>query len=68
MGRLKEGVTIEMAAADLAGISARILPLWSDFRDSLAKLTPIPLRERIVGGPTGRWDLSARCSWCCCSR
>jgi predicted permease len=49
MGRLKEGVTVEMAAADLAGISARILPLWSDFRDSLAKLTPIPLRERIVG-------------------
>ena len=50
MGRLKEGVTVEMAAADLAGISARILPLWSDFRDSLARLTPIPLRERIVGG------------------
>ena len=49
MGRLKEGVTVEMAAADLAGISARILPLWTDFRDSVAKLTPIPLRERIVG-------------------
>lgn len=49
MARLKEGVTVEMAAADLAGISARLLPLWSDFRDSLARLTPIPLRERIIG-------------------
>ena len=49
MGRLKPGVTVEMAAADLAAISARILPLWSDFRDSLAKLTPMPLRERIIG-------------------
>ena len=49
VGRLKEGVTIEMAAADLAGISARLLPVWSDFRDSVARLTPMPLRDRIVG-------------------
>ena len=49
VARLKEGVTLDMAAADLAGISARILPLWNDFRDSLARLTPAPLRERIVG-------------------
>ena len=69
MGRLKEGVTIEMAAADLAGISARILPLWSDFRDSVAKLTPIPLRERIVGRADRQvGSLPARCFWCCCSR
>jgi predicted permease len=49
LGRLKEGVTIEMAAADLAGISARLLPVWGDFRDSVARLSPMPLRERIVG-------------------
>jgi putative ABC transport system permease protein len=49
LGRLKEGVTIDMAAADLAGISARLLPVWGDFRDSVARLTPMPLRERIVG-------------------
>lgn len=49
LGRLKPGVTPEMAAADLALVSARLLPMWGDFRDSLAKLTPVPLRERIVG-------------------
>lgn len=53
IGRLKPGVSVEQAAADLARISAAILPQWSDFRDSAAKLTPIPLRERIVG-PAGR--------------
>jgi predicted permease len=57
--RLKAGVTIEMAAADLAAISARILPLWSDFPDSLAKLTPIPLRDRIVGRAQGQVGLFA---------
>lgn len=49
VGRLKEGVTIDAAARDLASISARILPMWPDFRDSTAKLTPLSLRETIVG-------------------
>ncbi len=49
VARLKRGVTIEAATRDLAAISARVLPLWSDFRDSLARLTPQPLRDRIVG-------------------
>ena len=49
VGRLKPGVTLAMAEADLARISAEILPLWADFRDSTAKLTPQPLREVIVG-------------------
>ena len=49
VGRLKPGVTVEAAAADLSRISAEILPLWSDFRDSTAKLTPLPLRDFIVG-------------------
>ena len=49
LGRLKPGVTIDAAAADLARISAEILPLWTDFRDSTAKLTPMSLRETIVG-------------------
>lgn len=52
VGRLKPGVTLETAAADLARISAEILPLWSDFRDSTATLTPEPLREVIVGRST----------------
>lgn len=49
VGRLKPGVTLEAATADLARISAEILPLWTDFRDSSAKLTPQPLREIFVG-------------------
>jgi putative ABC transport system permease protein len=49
LGRLKPGTTIEAAAADLSRISAEILPLWTDFRDSTAKLTPQSLREVIVG-------------------
>ncbi len=57
--RLKQGVTLEMAAADLAAISARILPLWSDFPDSVAKLTPLPLRDRIVGRAQGQVGMFA---------
>jgi len=58
-GRLKQGVTLEMAATDLAAISRSILPLWSDFPDSLAKLTPISLRERLVGQARGQVGLFA---------
>jgi predicted permease len=49
VGRLKPGVTLQMATADLSRISGEILPLWTDFRDSTAKLTPQPLRDIIVG-------------------
>ena len=50
IGRLHEGVTLEAAANDLAGISARIFPEWaSSFRDQSARLTPYPLRRTIVG-------------------
>jgi len=49
LGRLKPGVSLETATADLARVSAEILPMWPDFRDSTAKLTPVPLREVIVG-------------------
>jgi predicted permease len=49
VARLKPGVTLEMAAADLAAISASIQPLWSDFADTLARLTPAPLRARVIG-------------------
>ena len=54
IGRLREGVTLDAATRDLAGISERIFPLWaSGFRDQNARLTPIPLRVTIVGD-TGR--------------
>lgn len=49
LGRLKPGVSIEAAARDLASVSAGLLPAWSDFRDSTARLTPVPLREVVLG-------------------
>jgi predicted permease len=50
IGRLRDGVTLEAASQDLAGVSERIYPLWSSgFRDRTARLSPFPLRETIVG-------------------
>jgi predicted permease len=50
VARLKKGVSIEAAARDLAGISERIFPLWkAGFQDASARLTPVPLRDAIVG-------------------
>ena len=49
IGRLKPGISLETATADLSRISADILPLYPDFRDSTARLTPQPLQEAIVG-------------------
>ena len=49
IGRLKDGVTTDMAARDLAGISERIFPLWSaGFQDRMARFTPVPLREVVL--------------------
>jgi putative ABC transport system permease protein len=60
IGRLKEGVTLDAAVRDLAGISERIYPLWeSGFRDKNARLRPYPLRESIVGRSTGQLSLFA---------
>ncbi len=50
IGRLRPGLTIADATRDLAGISERIFPLWAaGFRDQTARLTPVPLRDAIVG-------------------
>jgi putative ABC transport system permease protein len=60
IGRLKPEVTPVDAARDLAGISERIYPLWrAGFRDSIARLTPYPLRDTIVGGATQQLRLFA---------
>ena len=48
VGRLKPGVTIEAAARELAVVSVRLLDVWP-FPDHSARLTPVPLRETIVG-------------------
>ncbi len=50
IGRLRSGATIESATQDLAGISARLFPMWaSSFRDSTARMTAYPLQQTIVG-------------------
>lgn len=49
LARLRAGVTPDEARRDLAAISRRLLPLYADWHDSTALLTPIPLREAIVG-------------------
>jgi len=50
VGRLKEGVTLDDAARDLAGISERIFPLWqASFQDRGARLAPVPLRQALLG-------------------
>jgi predicted permease len=60
IGRLRPGVALADASRDLAGISQRIYPLWrAGFRDSVARLTPYPLRDTIVGGATGQLRLFA---------
>ena len=60
VARLKEGVTIEQAARDLAGISERIFPLWAaGYQDAGSRFYPIPLRDAIVGRARGHVGLFA---------
>jgi len=49
VGRLRPGMDLGDAARDLAVISRRLLPLYSDWHDSTSVLTPLSLREAIVG-------------------
>jgi putative ABC transport system permease protein len=49
--RLKPGVTIADAGADLARVSQLVFPTWkASFQDSAARLTPVPLRRAVIGG------------------
>jgi predicted permease len=60
IGRLRPGVPLDGAARDLAGISARIFPLWSSsFRDQSAAMTPFSLRDSILGDAPKRIGLFA---------
>ncbi len=60
VARLKEGVTLAQATRDLAGISERIFPIWaSGFQDRAARLTPVPLRDAVIGGANGQVGLFA---------
>ena len=58
IGRLRPGVSLDAAARDLVGISARIFPLWaSSFRDKTAVMTPVRLRDSILGDAPKRVGL-----------
>ncbi|MES2306292.1 MAG: ADOP family duplicated permease [Gemmatimonadota bacterium] len=60
IGRLKPGVTLEDARADLAGVSERLFPLWvAGFQDREARLTPYPLRDAVIGDAGGQVKLFA---------
>ena len=49
IGRLRAGLGVADAQRDLAAVSRRLLPLYGDWHDSTALLTPLPLRDAIVG-------------------
>ncbi len=50
LGRLSNGVTLDAARRDLAGISERLFPLWaSSFQDREARLTPHAMRDVVLG-------------------
>jgi putative ABC transport system permease protein len=50
VARLADGATLESARRELAAVSERIFPEWqSSFQDKEARLTPVPLRETIIG-------------------
>lgn len=61
IGRLRDGVTLEDAAQDLTGISARVFPPWrAAFQDSTARLTPYALRRTLIGDAGGQvWLFAA---------
>jgi putative ABC transport system permease protein len=48
--RLAPDVSLEEAQQDLAGLSARIFPIWqAGYADASARLVAVPLREALVG-------------------
>ena len=58
IGLLRPGMSLDAAARDLAGISARVFPLWaSSFRDRSAVMTPFSLRDSILGDAPTRIGL-----------
>ncbi|MEO5799971.1 MAG: ABC transporter permease, partial [Gemmatimonadales bacterium] len=60
IGRLKPDVAIAAARTDLAGVSERLFPLWAaGFQDRVARLTPYPLRDAVIGDAGGPVKLFA---------
>jgi predicted permease len=60
IGRLKSGVTLEMADRDLRSVSRAIYPLWSSGHgDSTARFIPLSVRETILGNANRQIGLFA---------
>jgi predicted permease len=59
VARLRPGLTPREADRDLAAISLRLIPVYADWHDSTSRLTPVPLREAIVGTADGPVKLFA---------
>ena len=54
IGRIRPGHSLDEARRDLAHVSEVIFPLWADgFQDREAHLTPVPLRDVVVGDVGG---------------
>jgi predicted permease len=54
IARLRDGISQQEAARDLAGVSERIYAQWAEsFQDREARLTPIPLRDVMLGNVGG---------------
>jgi putative ABC transport system permease protein len=50
IARLRDGVTLDAARRELAGVSQQLLTQWtSDFQDRNARLTPYSLRQVMLG-------------------
>ncbi|MEO8295573.1 MAG: ABC transporter permease [Gemmatimonadota bacterium] len=50
VGRIAPGVSLEDTKSHLATLSQRVFPLWAaSFQDSVARLTPEPLRRALQG-------------------
>src|SRR5579862_7827776 len=55
VARLRDGVTLAQARSELAAVSERIFPVWSNgFKDRTARITPVSLREAIIGSDAPR--------------
>ncbi len=50
VARLAPGASMVQAERELAGLSARLFPVWrASFQDSTASLVPVPLRQALMG-------------------
>ena len=59
IARLREGVTLDDAARDLAAISTSLIGKHADWHDAVAKLTPYRLTDILTGQVGGRLGLFA---------